>query len=59
LPAASGRKFYLSSIRRILMMPAERDSDNFGYIQDRHEILEFSESGGCFTNSTGRFCIEE
>jgi len=41
------------------MMPAERDSDNFGHIQNRNEILEFSESGGCFTNSTGRFCFEE
>jgi hypothetical protein len=41
------------------MMPAERDSDNFGYIQDRNEILRFSESGGCFTNSTSRFCFEE
>ncbi len=41
------------------MRPAERDSDNTGYRQNRNEILEFSESGGCFTNSTGRFCFEE
>ena len=40
------------------MMPAERDSENLA-IQNRDEILRFSESGECFTNSTGRFCFEE
>lgn len=41
------------------MMPAERDSDNLGYIQNRDLQFQFSETGECFTNSTGRFCFED